>query len=756
MCRRPRVLPNVCVALVIVLLMAGGVALATSSRASAAGTGVSVPRAAGPGEPAPNAPRVRTSAQTLGAASVSAGAGWTREIPVTGNLVALQWSGPAGAAFSVAAKYGSTWKEVAQVDDVLAQDGPDRNSSEAKRVAPDHASEALWVGNASTVRVTVRAGTPTHVVLHSIDSPPGPRVAAASALGARAAGGGSIAASAAPGAIISRAQWGADESLRRCPPRYAEQVQLAVVHHTAGNNNYTADQVPQILRGVYAYETQTLGFCDIAYNFLIDKYGRIFEGRAGGISRTVVGAHASGVNTGSTGVAIIGDFSGVTPPPAATNALVDLLTWKLWVHGVNPAGRVDFRVGSGNLIYPPGIVNLPTIVGHRDVGSTACPGGALYSLLPAIRGAVAARWNALEAGNTWRFETLDGAGGGSGRVAANVGSSAAATTLDGLPHVFYRDDTSGVLRHAWYDGARWYYEVLDGAGGPDGRVTANVGGDPTVVFSLGQLHVFYRDATGGSLRHAFWDGSRWRFETIDNGPNTGGTPDAIEYGGVPHVWYHDVASGRLRHAWWTGSFWAIETLDGAGGPDGRIAANVGRDVRAVMYGGVPHVFYADSTHHIMRHGWWTGAAWRFETLAGPDANQPSAVVYQNQLHVFFGGASRLQHLWWTGYQWLGEVLDGWGVGPAGQIGATLGNDSVAMSYAGTPHVWYVEYGTWKLRHAWWTGSFWAFETLDGAGGGNGRVQGLVGAGGTGLSFGQRPHIFYYALSSGDLRHGWWG
>lgn len=752
---RPSGLPiRVLAAGAVFALVAAGPAGGSPHRASAA--------TAPPPNAAANAaaPPVEQSSEQLTDTGRSVPTGWTHEASIDGNLVGLQWSGGSGTEFTVEARHGTTWREVAEVEDTVTDDGPDRDTPEGRRVAPRHASEALWVGDATAVRVKVSAGSAKDVVLHSIDSPAASPAASSTkgrvtASGAIPAVKAAVTATAAPANIIPRAGWGADESLRRCSTNYADQVQLAVVHHTAGNNNYTADQVPQIIRGIYAYETQTLGYCDIAYNFLIDKYGRVFEGRAGGIARTVIGAHASGVNTGSTGVAFIGDATGTAPPPAALNALVDLLTWKLAVHGVNPAGRVDFTVRAGNLIFAPGIVNLPTIVGHRDVGSTSCPGGALWARLNDVRGAVAARWNASEAGNTWRFETLDGAGGGNGRFTNSVGSSSAAITVDGLPQNFYRDDTSGDLRHAWYDGARWNYETLDGAGGTDGRVSADVGANPTAVLSLGQLHVFYRNNTDGSLRHAFWDGARWRFEVIDGG-NTGGTPSAIDYGGVPHVWYQDLGTGRLRHAWWTGAGWAAETLDGAGGSPDRISANVGRDARAIVYGGVPHVFYADATHGVMRHGWWTGATWRFETLNGPEAKQTSAVIYQGQLHLFFGGASRLQHLWWTGAQWLGEVLDGWGVGPTGQIGATLGDSSVAMLYGGTPHVWYVEYGTWKLRHAWWTGRAWFFETLDGAGGPNGRVAGLVGSGDSGLSFGQRPHLFYFALGAGDLRHGWWG
>ena len=85
-------------------------------------------------------------------------------------------------------------------------------------------------------------------------------------------------------------QWGADESLRDCCVEYGE-VHAGFVHHTVNANNYTAAEVPAILRGIYAYHTQSRGWRDIGYNYLIDRFGRIWEGRYGGITRPVVGAH---------------------------------------------------------------------------------------------------------------------------------------------------------------------------------------------------------------------------------------------------------------------------------------------------------------------------------------------------------------------------------------------------------------------------------------------------------------------------------
>ena len=108
--------------------------------------------------------------------------------------------------------------------------------------------------------------------------------------------------------IVSRTSWKADEEIRRAPPRYAGAVYFAVVHHTAGSNTYSRAASPAIVRAIELYHVRGNGWNDIGYNFLVDRYGQVFEGRAGGIDRNVIGAHAEGFNTGSVGVAVIGQL----------------------------------------------------------------------------------------------------------------------------------------------------------------------------------------------------------------------------------------------------------------------------------------------------------------------------------------------------------------------------------------------------------------------------------------------------------------
>ena len=190
--------------------------------------------------------------------------------------------------------------------------------------------------------------------------------------------------------IVTRADWGADERLRSGSPSYAP-VKMAFVHHTASGNDYTQADGPAIVRAIYAYHTKSLHWSDIGYNFLIDRFGTIYEGRYGGVARGVIGAQAGGFNTGSTGIAVLGTFIDQAPPAATIGALERLLAWKLGVSGVNPAGNADLTCGLTDKYVLGTKVTFPVIAGHRQANYTECPGDAFYALLPAIRANVASR-----------------------------------------------------------------------------------------------------------------------------------------------------------------------------------------------------------------------------------------------------------------------------------------------------------------------------------------------------------------------------
>ncbi|WP_016935295.1 N-acetylmuramoyl-L-alanine amidase, partial [Rhodococcus sp. R1101] len=192
--------------------------------------------------------------------------------------------------------------------------------------------------------------------------------------------------------VITRQQWGADESMRCQNPTFDDSLGGATVHHTAGSNNYSKAESAEIVRAIYAYHARTLGWCDVGYNTLVDKYGQIFEGRAGGLERNVQGAHAGGFNENTHGIAIMGDFSTQAPPQAAIDAVGKFLGWRLARAGLDPKGRTTmYSEGTSFTPYPRGTaVDLPIIFAHRDVGNTSCPGDGAYAQLGQIRDIAAA------------------------------------------------------------------------------------------------------------------------------------------------------------------------------------------------------------------------------------------------------------------------------------------------------------------------------------------------------------------------------
>lgn len=193
--------------------------------------------------------------------------------------------------------------------------------------------------------------------------------------------------------IITRAEWSADESLRRCGPDYAPALKMAHVHHTVNSNAYSESQADDLIRGIYAYHVQGRKYCDIAYNFLIDRFGRIYEGRYGGIDQPVIGGHAMGFNTGSTGIAALGTFTREEPPKKIISAYKRLLAWRLDVAHLRPTGTAVMTSGGGSSTkYKKGEeVTLSIISGHLDTGLTSCPGAKLYAKLPVIRTKAEAR-----------------------------------------------------------------------------------------------------------------------------------------------------------------------------------------------------------------------------------------------------------------------------------------------------------------------------------------------------------------------------
>jgi hypothetical protein len=311
------------------------------------------------------------------------------------ELVGLHWRGSGEVLFRTRSLEGrwSRWRPGLAEDD-----GPDGGSHGARVGSP------YWTGSADAIEYRAR-GPVRNLRAFFVRSPATPIVRRPQF-------------TQTPD-VITRSEWRANEAIRRGAPRYADAVHLAIIHHTAGSNAYSASQSAAIVRAIELYHVKGNGWDDIGYNFLVDKYGQIFEGRYGGMTRPVIGAHAQGFNVGSVGVAVIGDYQSATVTSATRAALVSLLAWRLDLAHVDPASRV-VRISTGNPRYPAGTaVTLRTISGHRDTGPTSCPGSSLYAQLPAIRAAVA------RAGLPKIYEpAVSGALGGPVRFTARLSSSA--------------------------------------------------------------------------------------------------------------------------------------------------------------------------------------------------------------------------------------------------------------------------------------------------------------------------------------------
>lgn len=185
--------------------------------------------------------------------------------------------------------------------------------------------------------------------------------------------------------LVRRAEWGADESQRSCIPQQLNRYKGAVVHHTANSNTYSQAEAAALVRGIYSWHTEGLGWCDVGYQFLVDRFGTIYEGRYGSTLGAVQGAQSGGFNNETFGVAIIGDFTTSAPTEASLAAVNSVIQWQFSLDGVDPTWNTTFT-SAGNSKYPAGtLVTLPTVMGHRDNGHTTCPGDQMYTLLDRFR-----------------------------------------------------------------------------------------------------------------------------------------------------------------------------------------------------------------------------------------------------------------------------------------------------------------------------------------------------------------------------------
>jgi hypothetical protein len=351
----------------------------TRRRALALGASAGVASLLAPLRSAPalaaHAPRARGFGMTVTPADFDGGR-TSRVLRARRRFDLLGVRGSGGVEVRVRARGGrwSPWIALTAHGD----HAPDTGSGE-------RASDPMWTGGSHELQLRLPRAAERSLRIHMVAVPAAARRRAAARTGRLRA----RAAQAAPGTpppIIPRAAWGGDTVPPRSPPSYGA-VQVAFVHHTVTANAYAPQDSPAIVLGIAKYHRDTNGWNDIGYNFLVDQYGQVFEGRAGGIDQPVVGAQAQGYNSQSTGVAQLGTYTaaGISEPAMAATA--QLLGWKMSLHGVPTEGTVVLPSGGGSTNrFPAGApVTFNRISGHRDGDATSCPGDVLYAQLPALR-----------------------------------------------------------------------------------------------------------------------------------------------------------------------------------------------------------------------------------------------------------------------------------------------------------------------------------------------------------------------------------
>ncbi|MDR3084024.1 MAG: peptidoglycan recognition protein [Streptomyces sp.] len=288
--------------------------------------------------------------------------------------------------------------------------GPDPQIGEGRSNRLRGSTAPLWVGDSDGVEVRVSAEEAHAGETRAPTLPDGLRVELIDP-GAEPAGGapqqrGDTAVSWEPGArapgaghaaphigprpnIITRLGWRADERLREPGFSYTDKVKVVFVHHTATGNKYSCSQASSVIRGIYRYHVVSSGWRDIGYNFLVDKCGNIYEGRAGGVNKAVMGAHTLGFNDESMGIAAIGSYDTDAPPDAVVTSIAKLAAWKLGVYGMDPRGATSLTSAGGTLFPKGKNARMNVISGHRDGFRTECPGKLLYGKLGSIRAAAA-------------------------------------------------------------------------------------------------------------------------------------------------------------------------------------------------------------------------------------------------------------------------------------------------------------------------------------------------------------------------------
>lgn len=305
------------------------------------------------------------------------------------SLAAVRWSSPADARLMLRARrLDGRWGPWG----TAASAGHDGDGVQAR----GHVGEGLWLGR--TTELQVRSRNAAHdVSVQFVPAEAGtvtPALARVSVADrAPLAAGLPLAGPALPAGpgqppIIARAAWAGNDHRPVGGPEYGA-IEMGIVHHTENPNGYAPGEVPAMLRAIYEFHVHGRGWFDIGYNFVVDRFGRIWEARQGGIDLPVVGAQAGDWNGISFGVSLLGTYTAVPPSRQALDALERLLAWKLALSGLPAIGEISAVASPSDISYtqfrPGEHVRFPRIAGHRQVDSTDCPGNALFAELPAVR-----------------------------------------------------------------------------------------------------------------------------------------------------------------------------------------------------------------------------------------------------------------------------------------------------------------------------------------------------------------------------------
>jgi hypothetical protein len=545
------------------------------------------------------------------------------DLPLRSALVGLTWSGLEPAGLEVRPQHADrSWGEWLPLDG-NAGEGPDASTGEPS----NHVSAGpAWIGrDIRRIEVRVTEGTLPDLTVHAIDSDP---------VTLRGASLSGVASGDTPQPrIIPRAAWGADESLRlaNCPsgPDYGPPVRAAVVHHTVNSNDYGPSDSAALVRGIYYFHTQSNGWCDVGYNFIVDRFGQIFEGRFGGIAASVIGAHAGGFNAGSTGVSYLGNSNTTDISPQAYNSIRSVLAWKLALTGVNPLGSATFTVQSSTCEcqnWPPGtVVTIPAVTGHRDLNATGCPGAALYDLLNQLRVDL---YNDISSQGPGAFtcQWVDDSGDG----------PSAATAYQNRLDVFDRDPNGSLRQKVWIGGAWLLTQPLGGylTWGPS---SAAKNGRYWVTARGGDGAVYYR----------YWNGLVWSPWTSIGG-YVGSAPTVTTNDGITADVFACGRNSGLFVNRFNGAVWLGWQALGQVLTSAPAATSLGGTDVAVVFRGIDGALW----RMTRKNGAWTGP----DSAGGALTSGPGVVHSGNgRLDVVARGTdgALYANVWTTAGGWYG-------------------------------------------------------------------------------------------------------